>query len=461
MRVRRHALPLVATAALLPGVALAGGAELEAIALVTLEDQDTRTGGSLLGPPSSRATWYSLGGISPFAGDAMALFSTGVADTTPVPGTDLSAVGVEDDLAGVNFSLQVPSDARSLRFALRVIAPPESLDDLDSLLDSVRVEVSGDPIALDPWLRGDVTPDSLALRPDTAGLLDGTRYEGALVSGWLEAVVPVSPLSQIPILFSVQDGGESALGDLVMLLDGVRFDEAVPANVAPGVIPFVQAFGPTRLPESLPSTLLIEGQELPHGLRASLVNDDGVPVLELGAANVDWRSRERVLLSVPALESGVFGLRVSWGDGASLTWPRALRIDTPPPSIDRVRPDTSPPAGGGLAVLEGAGFFGVSSLRVGDTEVGEFSVVSSERLEFVVPPGGGGTERVLLIAAGGSIELPQGVLYATAAATDDDAPPTPSGPVVGCSASPAPAPFWPALLILVLRRRPTSRGAAR
>ena len=439
-----------------PATAYAGGAEVEALAFATMEKPETAAGGSLLGPASSRATWFSLGGILPFDGAAMAIFSTGIVDTTPVPGTDLSAVGVDDDFAGVNFSLNVPEGMRSLRFAFRVIAPAESLVDESSVLDRLRVEVSGDPIALDPWLLGDVSPDSVGLRTDQNGLLQGTRYEGAMLTDWLVAVVPVQPLTQIPILFEVRDGGADAFGDLVMLLDGIQFDTSVPLDIPPGVVPSVERFWPDRLPEGAPSTLVVEGRELPRDLSASLVNDDGVPVLELGSTNLDWRSRERVLITIPSLESGTFGLRLGWGDGASLTWPGAVRINTPPPSIDSVRPDVSPPAGGGLALVQGSGFFDVSSVRVGEVEVTDFALLASDRLELVVPPGPPGAARILIIAAGGSTEVSQGILYAAPDVIDDDVAPTaPSGPsVVSCSlVSPHSSVGWLAIFGLLAQRR--------
>ncbi len=447
-------MSLAATLALAPTLALAGGPEVDALAEAALDRPEDNLGGSLLGPATARATWFSLGSLVPFSPPAMALFSTGTVNRPLVPGTDLSAVGVDDDISGVNFSLLVPEGMRSLRFAIRVAAPPESLDDPDSLDDRVRIEVRGDPIALDPWLLEDLFPDSIALAPDTEGLLDGTDLEGSLLSGWIEAVVPVVPNDQIPVLFSVRDGGESALGDFVMMLDGVRFDAAIPSDVSPGVVPQIDAFGPTRLPEGLSSTVLLEGRDLPRDLAAALVDDQGVPVLELGAANVDWRSRERVILTIPALEAGTFGLRMEWGGGASLTWPDALRIDTPPPTIDRMRPDTSAPAGGGLAVLEGTGLYGVSSLRVGDAEVTDFEVISAERLEFVVPPGEPGARRILLIAAGGSTEVAQGILYAAPESPPLDDIPTTAGPTVACAIVQTPSPWALALLVpLVLRRR--------
>ena len=445
---------LAAALSLAPTLALAGGPQVDALAEAALDRPEDNLGGSLLGPAEARATWFSLGSIVPFSPPAMALFSTGTVNRPLVPGTDLSAVGVDDDISGVNFSLLVPEDMRSLRFAVRVAAPPESLDDPNSLDDRVRIEVRGDPIALDPWLLEDLFPDSIALAPDTKGLLDGTDLEGALLSGWVEAVVPVVPNDQVPVLFSVRDGGESALGDFVMMLDGVRFDAAIPNNVSPGVVPQVDAFGPTRLPEGLSSTMLLEGRDLPRDLTASLVDDQGVPVLELGAANVDWRSRERVILTIPALEAGAFGLRVGWGDGASLTWPDALRIDTPPPAIGQIRPDTSAPTGGGLAVLEGTGLYDVSSLRVGDAEVTNFEVISAERLEFVVPPGEPGAQRVLLIASGGSTEIAQGILYAAPESAPVDDTPPPAGPTVACAVVQGPSPWALALLVpFTLRRR--------
>lgn len=455
MRCRGSAGLLALGFSLTPGLATAGGTEVDALALAALVQTETLGVGSLVGPPSSRATWFSLGGIRPFHGEAMAVFSTGLAGMALLPGTDLSAVGVDDDIVGMNFPLTVPEGARSLRFAYRVIAPAASVSDPAAVQDRARVEVIGDPIALDPWILADLSPSSAAVVPDSDGLLDGTGYEGGWLSDWLVAVVPVQPLSQISVLFTVRDGGTSPLGDYVMLLDGISFDEAVPLDVPPGVVPDMTGLLPSRVPDGQPSTVVVQGNELPEDLAVSLIGADGLQFLDLGPSNVLWLSGERVQVQIPALEPGVFGVRLLWGDGASLTWPAVLRIGTPAPSIDSVRPDVSPQSGGGLAVLEGSGFYGVSSVRVAGLEVPDYRVLSPDRIEFVVPAGDPGPRRLLVIAAGGSDEIPQGILY-SAPVSDPDAsdPGAPAGPtVLACGVATGPHWGWLALLGLLAVRR--------
>lgn len=448
----RELLPALA---LLPAVALGGGTEVQALAEAALEQPETVLGGSLVGPSSARATWVRLGSIDPFLEDeAMALFSTGLVGTPPLPGADLSTTGVEDDFAGVNFSLDVPAWARSLRFAVRIVAPDPASLSAASLLDRARIEVSGDPIALDAWERGDLTPLSTGLRPDTAGLLAGTPYAGSWLTPWYEAVVPVAPFSQVFVSFEARDGGEgddpaTARGDLLMLVDGVGFDEAEPLDVQPGAVPRVEDIGPLRLPENLPSSVRLGGRDLRPDLLASLVGEDGLDVLELGP--VVFRSAQQIEVPVPALEPGTFGLRLRWGD-SSLTWPELLRIDTPPPSIESVRPDVLPPSGG-LAVIEGAGFFGSPSVRVGDITAA-VTVVSDRRLEIVVPPGQG-TARVLVFADGGSVERSNGILYSAPEPSDEETVDGDGGPtVVECGQGGATGSVaWIALPPLLWRRR--------
>ena len=453
---RAGALALLA-GLLVASAAHAGGPELDSFALAIVDAPETVDGGALDGPPAARATWFFLGGIRPFSGEAMAAFSTGNVGSEPIPGTDLAAVGADDDIVGIRLALRAPSDGRSLRFAWRLLAPPELADDPDDLLDRLRVEAADDPLALDPWLGEPMGPDSVALQMGDAALLDGTGLAGSLLTPWMEAVVPVEPFAQVVLSFEVTDGGASAFGDLTALLDGVRFSPAIPQSVPPGFVPDVQSVTPARLPEDAVTRVLVSGRELPRTATWALVDPDGAEVAQIPASGVDWRGPERVWLDVPALEAATdLGLRVAWADDARLTWPAVLRVDTPAPSIDTVRPDVSPPAGGGLALVSGSGFHDVTSVRVGDAEVATWTAAGSDRLEIVLPPGDPGPARLLVIAAGGSVEHPAALTYASPAATDDEPTPGPGGPVVdGCDhgGSPGGPGLVVALLGLGLRRR--------
>ena len=80
---------------LTPATAQAGG-EVRILADVLLADPQVFEGGSLIGPPESRATWYGYGGIEPFDGSALLVFSTGEVGDPPMPGTDLGAVGADN-----------------------------------------------------------------------------------------------------------------------------------------------------------------------------------------------------------------------------------------------------------------------------------------------------------------------------------------------------------------------------
>lgn len=461
MKLAAPALGLaLAAVPLSPDLAHAGGPELDSFALAIVDAPETVDGGALDGPPGSRATWFFLGGIRPFSGEALAAFSTGNVGTPLVPGTDLSAGGPDDDLAGIRLALEAPADARSLRFAWRLIAAPELAADPDSLLDRLQVEAADDPLALDPWLASAMGPDSVALAMGDPALLDGTPYEGAWLTPWMEAVVPVEPFVQVRLSFEVQDGGDSALGDLVALLDGVRFDTAIPQSVPPGFIPEVLSVAPDRLPEAATSRILVEGRELPVAAAWTLVDAAGATVVAIPASGVEWAGPARLWLDVPALEAqDDLGLRVSWGDGASLTWPDVLRVDTPAPTISTVRPDVAPLDGGGLALVLGDGLHDVSSVRIGDAEVATWATPSAQRLELVLPPGEPGPARLLIIAAGGSVERSAAITYAAPIQDDEEPSPGATGPVTdGCSHAPGALGPWPLLGALLLLRRRTCAG---
>ena len=91
--------PAVLGAALLLSFSLApvapvqAGTTVDTLASAILSPASSLEGGSLIGPPESRATWFFVGGIQPRDGAALVALSTGNLQTPPVPGTDLAAVG--------------------------------------------------------------------------------------------------------------------------------------------------------------------------------------------------------------------------------------------------------------------------------------------------------------------------------------------------------------------------------
>lgn len=298
-------------------------------------------------------------------------------------------------------------------------------------------------------------PDSVALEMGDSSLLDGTPYAGALLTPWMEAVIPVEPFAQVRLSVAVTDGGASALGDLVAILDGVRFDVAIPQSVPPGLVPEVSAITPARLPEAIATRVLIAGRELPAIAEWALVDPTGATVVAIPDSGVDWRGPERVWLAVPALAAtDGLGLRVTWADDASLRWPDALRVDTPAPTITSVRPDVAPAEGGGLALVIGEGFHDISSVHIGDAEVATWTAPTAERLELVLPPGTPGPARLLVIAAGGSVEIASAVLYAEDAALAEEPTPSATGPVLqGCDQGGGASLLGLSAVLLSIRRR--------
>jgi outer membrane receptor for ferrienterochelin and colicins len=397
------------------------GSTVGSLAQALLTQPETLLGGSLIGPPESRATWYFLGGIRPFDGAAMVVFSTGELGAEPMPGSDLGAAGEDDDIAGLQLSLRVPDDANSLRLAYRLLVPldPETGEAAPGE-DRARMLVQGDPLALDPWTSSDLLPDSLALGGATALEREGTPFSGATGAGtaWLEAVVPVVPGSQITVLLEVRDGGD-AFGDSVLLLDGLRFDAGVPESVRPGRAPLLLAVDPDSIAPDRASTVLLLGRGLPEDLRVRLFRD-GAPELDLPSADVRVLSPERVELDLPPLGEDLRGLELGWGD-STIRWDEALGVELPRPRIERLRPDVGPPEGGGLIALEGSGFVDVSSIWIGAAELATWQAQSGEIIEFVAPPGEPGLADVLVITAGGSFEAAEAYAYSGPRADEEGA----------------------------------------
>lgn len=445
------------------GSALAGS-EVRILSDVLLDQPETFEGGSIIGPPSSRATWYGFGGIKPFSGQAMLVFSTGELGDDPLPGTDLNAVGPGDDIAGLSLSLRVPDDARSMRIAARLCVPADV--ELPELADDVaRILVQGDPIALDPYSLGDLVPDSAALTTARDDELEGTPFArpGGSGTAWIETVVPVQPGSQIAVTIEVRDGGELAGGDIVLLVDGLRFDRGTVEAVQPGPVPLLTAVRPDGVAEDRPVTVVLEGRSLPPDVSVELT-EDGELLAAVPGSDLRWRSSERIEVDLPALLEAEAGIRLVWSGGA-IRWDESLAVATPRPRILSITPDTGPPAGGGLATIEGSGFVDVSGVSVGGEPATSLVVVSPERIDLVVPPGPPGPADVELFAAGGFVEAPGAWSWAEAApgtALDDDD--GPGGPTpIECSTAAGGRGALGALLLLFagLLRRRARRGVRR
>lgn len=451
---------LLAALALLPTTALAGG-EVRILADVLLDQPETYEGGALFGPPDSRATWYSFGGIEPFGGIAMLAFSTGEAGGDPFPGTDLGAVGADNDIAGLNLTLRAPADAHSMRIAVRALAPVA--EDEPSVTDDLaRILVAGDPVALDPWTLGDLQPGTEVFLTARDFELDGTPFDAPVGTGtaWIEAIAPVSPGAQIALRIEVRDGGDDAFGDLLLLVDSLRFDAGVVEDVIPGSAPLLLAVTPAEVPAEGAATVLLSGRTFPPEVAVQVVDDVGAVIGALAPEAVRWRSAEQVEADLPALPEGAAGIRLSWA-GGSLRWDDVLRVETPRPWIDALVPAVGPSLGGGLLTVHGDGFYDVSGVTLGGVEVASREVVSPTRMDLVVPSHAAGTGDLEFFAAGGFAELTDAFTWTQsddpAGGDDDDDPAGPSP--VQCSAGAAPSGgLGVATLLLVLSRRRRTDG---
>jgi len=444
-------LPLL-QALLALGSAQAGG-EARLVAEVLLVNHGDLELAALVGPPASRATWFSLGDIEPRHGGALVALSTGDLLADPLPGTDLSAVGPQDDIAGLQMTLRVPPDARSLRIAYQLVVPGAAAA---LHADVATIAVQGDSIALDPATLGPLRQDAAVAQFGPSAPLLGTAWAGdGRATGWLEAVVPVSGDGLLALGIEVRDGADP-LGDVALLVDGVFFDGGIPESVQPGPTPWLGGLSPDSAPADAATTVRLAGRDLPPDVEVSLVGDQE---LTLDPSDLRWLSAERMELDLPALPAGEYGVRLRW-DGGTITWPAQLVVATPRPSISSVTPDVSDPAGGGLAVLAGAGFYGEPTVRVGGTPSTQVRVLSPERLEFLVPPGEPGPADVLVFADGGAFEAPDRLRYSVPA-TDEAADPVDAPPQLqpACAAGGASAAglAWLLLPLTIRRRRDSLR----
>jgi len=420
----------LSVSALGSGAALAGD-QAQILADVLLSDSSSYEGGSLFGPPESRGTWYSFGDIQPVDGNAMIAFSTGDADGSPVPGTDLGVQHGGDDRAGMNLTLRVPAEARSMRISYRFITPAEPA--ADSAADEARMFLQGESIGLSPWTLSTLTTEAAGLRADEA--LTGTWFEedAGVATPWTEVVLPVSPGDQLLVSMEVEDDPASDLGDVLLLLDRLSFDQGIPevGSIRPGRVPLITSIRPERILPTTPATLLVAGRDLPPSehLEIELESTSG-EVVVLSEDDVISISAEQLSLNVESLPEGTWGMRVIWSGGV-LFWPDLFDVKLQLPRLLSVAPATGPSVGGGLALIDGIGFEDVTSLRWAGEPIEAYSILSPEQIELVVPPGLPGSVDVSIFAAGGWNEAPEFYVYAREASADAPESPGTSGTAPG------------------------------
>ena len=440
---------LLSVSAIGSGSALAGD-QAQLLADVLLSDSSSYEGGSLFGPPESRGTWYSFGEIQPVDGNAMIAFSTGDADGSPIPGTDLGVQHGGDDRAGMNLTLRVPAEARSMRISYRFITPAEPA--ADSAADEARMFLQGESIGLSPWTLSTLTTDAAGLRADDA--LTGTWFEddGGVATAWTEVVLPVSPADQLLVSMEVEDDPASDLGDVLLLLDRLSFDQGIPevGSIRPGRVPLVTSIRPERILPNTPATLLVAGRDLPPSehLEIELESTSG-EVVVLSEDDVISFSAEQLSLNVESLPEGTWGMRVTWSGGV-LFWPDLFDVKPQLPRLLSVAPSTGPSIGGGLALIDGIGFEEVTSLRWAGEPIEAYSILSPEQIELVVPPGLPGSVDVSIFAAGGWNEAPECYVYAQEAGADAPESPGTEGTAPGSCNLPGRAPRSVPLLSLLL-----------
>jgi hypothetical protein len=353
-----------------------------------------------------------------------------------------------------------------MRIAVRVLAP-DAPGAPELVGDTARVLVQGDPIALDPWTLGPLGAEGPAMTTARAEELAGTHFAppGGVGSGWFEAVVPVAAGSQLAVRLEVRDGPDDAYGDLVLLADGLSFDAGVPQDVQPGYAPLLRELTPERIAEALPTSVLLSGRHFPPDLQVRLLDATGALVHEVQDDSLRWRSAEQVEVDLPALTGGLLSVQLTWS-GGTIRWDGALDVNTRSPRIIAVHPDTGPAEGGGLVAISGVGFVEVSRLTLGDRDITEFVVLSSELLEFVVPAGEPGPADLEVFAYGGFAESPAAYTRSGLEPTGADPASAGNGPATAdCSIPAGPRGSGVVLLLSpacwLLGRRRARRGARR
>jgi IPT/TIG domain/TIG domain len=107
------------------------------------------------------------------------------------------------------------------------------------------------------------------------------------------------------------------------------------------------------------------------------------------ALSVTFESPELVLASVPP-GKGTVNVVVTTEGGTSPSVAAAGFVYGPLPAITNVSPRSGPPAGGTRVTIFGTGLANAQVVRVGRTDVTNFTVTSDQLIELTVPPGGRG-----------------------------------------------------------------------
>ncbi len=147
------------------------------------------------------------------------------------------------DSAGLQLNIQVPSDAKSLSFNSNfytyefpawicseyndyfvVMMNPKVPDLVDG---NIAFDSQGNSISVNAGFLQVCTPQTAGGKdfpcPLGPGDLNGTNFESHAATGWLETTAPVTPGSQITLLFTVWDSGDGVL-DSTTLIDNFKFD---------------------------------------------------------------------------------------------------------------------------------------------------------------------------------------------------------------------------------------------
>lgn len=221
-------------------------------------------GVSLEGPDIATSVFEQWGVIRPRRGGSFAVLSTGVVDTIPEPGTDLSPGGEDGDRVALRLELAIPAGTSRLSFDYNFLSS-ESPDFVGSIYNdtftATLIDAGGTahPIAIGPdgvlaSVNSSVFFDASAERAggtkfdiftaDTAGVDD--EFPGGLpdagITDFQTVNIELPATGDVTLVFDIRDQGDGVL-DSAVIIDNLRFSflETVQLNPLPAPQPALVA----------------------------------------------------------------------------------------------------------------------------------------------------------------------------------------------------------------------------
>ena len=356
---------------LVPALASAGATPAEVID--GLDASEWLVSGTATAPDSQWGMFSvrdELGVLSPWSGPTFSLMTTADPDGSACADHDWPGAQDLGDHATLEFELDVPAGANTLRFYTyfltkeypewvgsefndvytgRIVPEPGS----GGYAGDILFDAFGNPI----------TVNSALFAVPGGPALAGTCFEQHGGTGWIQATIPVVPETRITLTFEIWDVSDGIF-DSWAILDGFDFDEAItedpkvdPVPDEPLRIGFVSpkegplegggqatihGFGFTPSTQVVWDGAVLEGVTMQNS--GENLRIDGVPARE-GAGSID-------IVVVRADESATLVDGYTYFDPAD---------GIPRPEIHAVTPGQVHPDGGTALVVAGTGIWGAAT----------------------------------------------------------------------------------------------------